>query len=358
MDASCRNGRRFVAWLPLIAGLIPCAAALGFRLAPIGPANVADTEPRAALAFEQRLVDDRFRSLASQPYLRAAFRYHNVSTTSVRITGVETSCGCVTADYTNTEIAPGESGAITVQVNLVNQDPGPQEHFVKLNYLDEKPRQVDLYYRLCVPDQHVTVRPKALVFYQLGSDSTEQTLAITDLRTKRRLNVVEIQSTTDLVTAEVSGRDTVESAQRIHIKVKVAGRVPPGRSRSLVNIVTDDPDYRVLQVPLLIEGPPAQNEVVRTEPGQLLLSRDGTEELRGRIQFEADDGATVSRVTSQPDVLQASATIIHDDHGSRLSVAASASADQVGDFERAVITVETVGRDSAVIQIPVAIEQP
>jgi hypothetical protein len=43
-----------------------------------------------------------------------------------------------------------------------------------------------------------------------------------------------------------------------HLKVTLPARLPRGRVDAMIRIFTDDPDYHMLRVPLILQGPSAR----------------------------------------------------------------------------------------------------
>ncbi|MEO1996953.1 MAG: hypothetical protein ABGZ17_16930, partial [Planctomycetaceae bacterium] len=80
---------------------------------------------------------------------------------------------------------------------------------------------------------------------------------------KRRLRILSTSSSSPLAHVRTTGIDEQNQGERkLMVEVTVAGIVPPGKHEAVITIRTDDPDYRRLQVPLIIQGPdhtPATN---------------------------------------------------------------------------------------------------
>ncbi len=249
----------------LRTAILPTAALLPFLLSLVAHTNdpaqaeAAKGPDRPALTFNQYLVNFGDRPVEPQRFVFARFGFENRSNRTATITELKPSCGCLDPRLEKRVYHPGETNEFFLRVQTANEEPGPKEYFVKLLYEDPQPREVTLTLKVVLPEQKVVVRPKALIVYQLGTEPTTQEIIVTDYRT-RPLHVTGIESSSELVTAEFGAIDRdVEGNRRLHVSVTVAAHVPPGRHRALVTILTDDPVYGKLQVPLLIQGKRARS---------------------------------------------------------------------------------------------------
>lgn len=295
---------RFVA--SASAGLLKRLAAFGLLTLPLAPfawsvvvrAAAADVESSVsrelpALAFHQYLVD--LGPLGPQaPAASAHFRFVNKGGEPVRITALEPSCGCLKPRLSRKLFQPGTNGGFDLTVQTAGEPAGPKEYSVRVHYTDPDPRSVTLFFRCELPDRKVVVEPRGLMFYQLNGRPASQTITVTDHR-DRPLCVTGVESTSPLAVATLLSTDSAtdspaattaellalnrrdpitqlashtvdgddeatDAAPRYRVRVDVAGAIPPsssvdGRHRALIQITTDDPDFRVLQVPILIQGP-------------------------------------------------------------------------------------------------------
>jgi hypothetical protein len=235
-----------------LGGLVPMLCAMGFHFAGPRPQSSTPRGTRPALSFDQYAVD--LGRVPASRTAQARFRFTNHGSQPVRVTRVEPSCGCLTPRLDKTEYAPGEIGQFFLQVDTAAQKSGPQEFWVKVHYTDPQPRETKLLFKLDLPEQRVTVSPRALVFYQLGSQPISQDVYVTDHR-HRPLRVLSAKSPVDYVDAKVAETATDESGgQRTRVVVTVAADVPEGLHEPLLKITTDDPVYKTLFVPLRVSG--------------------------------------------------------------------------------------------------------
>lgn len=60
----------------------------------------------------------------SEPTQECVFKFRNTGTAALRLNQVITTCGCTVADYSTDDIAPGDSGQISVTYNGLKGYPG------------------------------------------------------------------------------------------------------------------------------------------------------------------------------------------------------------------------------------------
>lgn len=241
------------------AALVPFAGALASTSLPMRPAPVAAGTSTNALAFEQYQVN--LGPIPPMPEVMARYTFKNVGQHPIHITELQPSCGCLNPRIEKRDYAPGETGSFHLRVQTASQNTGPQDFAVKLKYevrpegaaaVEQPP--VELAFKMILPEKQVSIRPRALAFYQLGTEPTTQEVAIVDDR-GRGLQIVEVKASTPLLEAEVARSETREKLTEHTLKVTVAGTVPPGRMRALINVRTNDPTYKLLQIPIIIQGP-------------------------------------------------------------------------------------------------------
>lgn len=238
-------------WLPAGGIAIPFLLALAAQAVGPKASPVAAAAVRPALAFDQYLVD--LGPVNPSEEVRVHFDFTNRGTENVTIDELLPSCGCLQPQLPKKEYKPGESGSFFVRVQTANENPGLKEYNIAVKYNDPEPRQAEVFFRVVLPDDEVLVRPRALAFYQLGSGGIKpQTIEITDRR-GRHLNVTRVECSRDVVRVERQESQPDESGiWRERLSVAVADVLPPGRIEALIRIFTDDPEYRVLRVPLEI----------------------------------------------------------------------------------------------------------
>lgn len=233
------------------AAMLPFLSALVVRAFGSHRAQAVDPPARPALAFDQYMVN--LREVAPSRIVGARFGFTNRGEHPVTITDLEPSCGCLKPRLAEKTYQPGESGEFLLPIETPNQKPGPNEYRLKIGYVDPQPRQAELTLKLILPSEQVTVQPRSLVIYQLGTQAAEHTIVVSDARDDR-LSLTGVRSTLPFVTAELgpASRGPDGTWQR-QVNVALADEVPPGRHQGLIIITTDDPTYGRLQVPVLVQ---------------------------------------------------------------------------------------------------------
>lgn len=210
---------------------------------------------RSPLVFSQYAVN--LGEVPATGVVPAHFDYWNRGDQPLEITELTPSCGCLAPRIVDNQrvLQPGERGRFYVSVKTANETPGPKDYTVQVKYKDEQPREEIVRFHLDVPERKVTVTPSEVYFYQLTGQPDSRTIRVQDHRGKR-LNVTDVQVTSELATVtKGKAREGEEGAWENEIRVDVPGHVPAGRKIALIKIQTDDDDYPLITVPLLIQGP-------------------------------------------------------------------------------------------------------
>lgn len=224
------------------------------------PQIVAQAEPLPSLAFEQYLVNQGDVGLAA--VVGAEYHFTNTGTEPLTITKLDPSCGCLRPrlmlDEDNQEkmtYQPGESGYFVVSVATANEVPGPHTYTVDVDYNDPQPRQSKVRFKLHLPEKKVTVNPPELAFFQYNGQPSEATVYVTDYR-GHDIAVTGVESTSEVIEAEIRETEVDEYGNpRVPVVLHVPGIVPAGRALRTLTIRTNDPEFSVIQIPILVDGP-------------------------------------------------------------------------------------------------------
>jgi hypothetical protein len=139
-----------------------------------------------------------------------------------------------------------------------NENAGQKEYRVTVKYTDPEPRETDVTFRVMLPDNQVSVKPRALTIYQFGQEPQTEEIEVIDRRA-RHLTIKSVESSRSIAHVE-PGESNVDEAGHWHgrFRVTVPGNLPPGRIDAVIHIVTDDENavYHKLRVPLMIYGRP------------------------------------------------------------------------------------------------------
>lgn len=111
------------------------ATGAGGILLIVGGIVIANTEPPSAvpsgsaarpaeLFLEARPPNMDFKSACAGRTLELEFHLHNLHAAPVRVESIVPSCGCTTVDFTQRELAPGESLAVKIKVQTPSKKHG------------------------------------------------------------------------------------------------------------------------------------------------------------------------------------------------------------------------------------------
>src|SRR5262249_30314670 len=92
---------------------------------------VASSGARADLEFASSTVD--VGEVRAGSTLSHKFTFTNRGMEEVEITGVQSSCGCLTPRMSGQRFAAGEQGHVQVEINTLSPSPGPHTWQVKLS---------------------------------------------------------------------------------------------------------------------------------------------------------------------------------------------------------------------------------
>lgn len=342
-------------WPTVAFAMVPFLAGWCFHARPEAAA-VTGERASASLVFDQYLVDYGPSPIMPRPIVEVPFYYRNVSDKEIQINSLMPSCGCLQPRIDTKTIAPGAVGRMIMPVVTANEDPGPQEYVVKVTYLDDQVREVDLGLKLVLPEKQVEVTPRAMWFYQSGdgNKATTQLVTITDSRSQS-FKVKSIQCSSDLWTVEQRSDVRNEHGHRLlQIAVTLKPGVPAGQHRAVINVLTDDPANSRIQVPIGCQrtGEAKEQMAMQVQAGTLRLKPTPAGGLTATANLVNRDGtpATVEAIeSSSPDVVQATV-----ETNSKNQTILRVSAEATGSEHRAVISVRTEQMES-VMTIPVVV---
>lgn len=207
---------------------------------------------RPALVFHQYQVN--LGRIQPTTEVRGTFVFENRGTETVKITHVEPSCGCLQPQLSVEQLAPGESGAIVLRMQPANELPGQKEYFADIRYTDPEPQEVRVTFRLELPEQQMSVKPRALVIYQTSDQPTTHPLSVSDTR-PQPATVKSAAINQQFAKVELLGtEDSPDFGLVTRLQVTISPELPAGRHEAVVTIHTDDPQSPVLRVPVLMHG--------------------------------------------------------------------------------------------------------
>jgi hypothetical protein len=220
-------------------------------------------QPPAPLGCDRPRIDRG--EVRGGPPLVQGFTLVNRGPVPLTLSAARGSCGCLEPRLSRSELPPGETAEMELEVNTLTQGPGPHCWHVHVGFApvghpdDIANLELELRARLT---GELTVEPASLQLL-VGSGVTSQ-LTITDRRPKP-LNLSAVRTTDPALTAELTGPWRRENDAWVCAVRLAAGGGAAGRRDCLVLLDSDDPDYRTLKVPVTLDRRPTAG-VTATPP--------------------------------------------------------------------------------------------
>ena len=252
---------------------------------------LVSSPPVAVLVVDRETVDAGV--VRSGPLLRQVYRVTNPSTTlPLQIVGLDGTCGCIRKSFAKSDLKPGETTDVIVEVNTLTQPEGPNTWKTNVRYrigsaVVEERLTLELVAKIV---KELDVKPPMLAISSEGA--AKSTIVLTDRRATP-LNVKAITSTSTHLTASV--REAKDGT--ISIEVSIAEGVPTGSHDETILITTSDPLYPELRVPVRIIK--RSKDAVHALPESLDL-RFATESATasGVVQFRRPNAANIQIATA------------------------------------------------------------
>ena len=226
----------------LAAALMPMLLAFGASLVGPRPADSASGPERSPVVFHQYMVN-----LGEVPARRnhfGRFAFTNRGDQPIKIRKLVTSCGCLSEHMEKREFAAGETGEFMLRIQSANQTPGNKEYTCEVVYGPVDDESVswssDLVFRIALPEQSVTLNPRALIVHQFNSEPTRNVVSIFDTRA-RPLKATSVECDKSFVTASLLPRselkpDDIEYGVAQQVQV-IVGETPPGQHDFVVRVI-------------------------------------------------------------------------------------------------------------------------
>ncbi len=180
------------------------------------------------------------------PVYQHRFEFVNESAKPIEITDIRLGCGCLQPVLDQRVYAPGEKGTLLLNVRTLGQPDGPRTWQAHICYRQaDKVQETPLIVAARIRNE-VTVGPSIIAM--TVETTLTQELTITDLRTPP-LKVVSVIASSPAVRIRV--QPTANGVTKAILEVSGAA-LGAGRQEEMLNIYTDDPYYRHLQVPITL----------------------------------------------------------------------------------------------------------
>jgi hypothetical protein len=226
------------------------------------------------------------------PVLTHTFELTNRSGGTLTVTQVQASCGCLRRTINPEVLRPNETARLTLEVNTLTQPEGPNKWQVSVAYTIASPTSApqpgELLLQLSATlTKEITVSPPQIAFST--SRSAEQVITVADSR-ERPFNIVKVISTTPDLTAELGQKSPLNPrGQSQAVTIRLSEAAPAGRREEAVILVTDDPQYRELRVPVEVLKRASSGVSAAPESVSLQFTSDQTE-LSTLVQLRSSNG--------------------------------------------------------------------
>jgi len=176
------------------------------RPRPSVTSTVDANAPKPKIMFEKVIHD--FGKIGPGTRPTCEFPFKNAGEGLLKITRVQSTCGCAVAKLTKREYKPGESGTIHITY-IASQRAGPTRNYVYVHSNDKANPKVALVVKGTIIKK-VTYEPKRLnlLLERENADCPEITITSVD---GKKFSITSVRSTANCITADIDS--SIESAK-------------------------------------------------------------------------------------------------------------------------------------------------
>jgi hypothetical protein len=234
------------------------------------------------------------------PAIVQAFQVVNRGKVDLRIVNAQPSCGCLAPTTNRETLRPGEAASIEIHIGTLSQPEGDNLWTVRLFYRiagSDADLTLDLQVRAKLT-REVGAEPAALRL--AGKPGLAHEIAITDRRAKpMQLTRVETTSPCISATLDPEWQSTPEGWVR-KVRIMLTQDCPTGKHEEAVQILSDDPDYREMRIP--VTAVRTDKKRFEVSPGQLTLDfKAGSPDCSAMVLIRDYEGQPVEIEQVEPD---------------------------------------------------------
>lgn len=212
------------------------------------------TSPLVAASWADGMFEELskdFGSVPRGPLLSHPFRFTNNTGMPVHIAGVRVSCGCVSAQALETNLAPGQSTAILAHMDTRRFN-GVKSVTIYVQLDQPRYEEVRLWVQANSRDD-VTVTPDSLTFGKIKRGSSPSTQVNITFLGSSQLQIVSALSESNYVQTSLRElrRDMAETTYQLMARLR--SDAPVGKWYSDVWLTTNNPATPRIRVPLQVE---------------------------------------------------------------------------------------------------------
>jgi Protein of unknown function (DUF1573) len=236
------------------------------------------------------------------PPLTHTFELTHCGAGTLTVTKVEAGCGCLRQSLTTGVLQPGDTAKLTLEVNTLTQPDGPNRWQIAVSYKVEAPglpaQAGELLLQITATlSREVSVSPPQLGFSTAAGAS--QVLSVADSRAKP-LTVLKAAASSPHLTVEIAPREGAAGKSTQAVTVKLSPDAPAGHRDEAVALLTDDPAYPELRVPVRVLKRVA-GAVTVTPDAVAVRFAAGQTEVSTLVQLRGADGKPVGVSAAESD---------------------------------------------------------
>lgn len=252
---------------------------------------IAPNVALAQLRFAQSAAD--LGELRGGLIYQHRFDFVNDSPNPIEITDVRLGCGCLAPAYDKRIYQPGEKGTLLMHVRTLGQPEGARTWQAHVQYRQgSKSQEVTLVVAAKIRNE-VTIEPSILGM--TVETTLKQELIITDQRG------FPFKVTNVLASSPAIKVSTKPLGNITKVTLEVSGAaLTRARQEETLNIYTDDPHYRHLQVPITLTK--AERANVSASPARVEIIGAGSQLVR--LRASGDHVVRVDRIEADHPALK------------------------------------------------------
>jgi Protein of unknown function (DUF1573) len=229
--------------------------------------------------------------------LAQVFHFRNTGQTPIEIKDVRPSCGCLRPRLDSTTVPPGEEGSILMEINTLSQPDGPRQWRVTLTYRENgQDRELSFSVAAMVTSE-ILVEPASLI---LNTETAcRHNMTLTEKRPLPLAFSVVRTTRPELVVRLGEAQQGKDRAWGRIIQVEATEAFPEGRHEEMIQLFSNDPEFRELKIPVTLIKRLRQR--VQATPREVSLFGKADQPLPSRLVVLSgadDQEVVVERVES------------------------------------------------------------
>ncbi|MBX9681920.1 MAG: DUF1573 domain-containing protein [Gemmataceae bacterium] len=236
---------------------------------------------RGELKVDRPIVD--LGEVRGGQRVSAPFEFSNAGTEPIELLDMERSCGCVQPQWQKRSLAAGEKSSVVLELRTLGQTEGMRTWSAQIVYREAGViRKTPIAIRGDLKHD-IVVQPAHLAMAVRGELS--QDIVVQDRRSQP-FRILAVRTEVKGVSLEM--RDEGNGRTRVVVRAK-AGELPMDRQSGMATLLTNDPVYDRLEIPLTIER--SKEAAIAVDPEQPVI----------RLGLGESVGAVTLRLRSRTD---------------------------------------------------------